>query len=1110
MAKEEIGNLVARVSLDGSEFQHGVGRINRQLKVIQSDFQATSEKLKSFGSAEDRLKVKSESLTRQITQQKEAIKALDLSLQESIDKKGADARATQNLQTKYNRANRDLAKMENQLKATNSELAKENSFLYKFSQDLDKTGSKMQKIGSKMHDVGRSMTFGLTLPVGGALAYGVKAYADFNNELVKMRTLLNNGTQSASTLNQEMNSLGSQSQKWAQQYGESTKEINTGTEEIIKKGYTYNQVIAAMPTLLNAARGSGDDFNTVMSNITSTLEQFNMKSKDTATMTKNTKRVADDLTYVANKTAASFDDMGVAMSYVGPVAHSVGYSLEDTAAAIGLLSNNGILADKAGTQLRMAISRMLKPTKASAAAFEKMGISTKKLKKGFYTLPQLIKTINEHTKNMTKAEKAHLVAQGFGTRSQTGMNILLTQGADKLRKLSGEEQKATGYTKKLSDQMGNTAQVHMKQLASAFQVLEQQIGEQLIPQITPLIKNLSHLVQEFGNLSDSQKKTIVHIGEFLAALGPAMLILSPVVKTVGLLGKGVGKLGGLLSSAGEDALVAEGGFDAMLGPVGLVLAGVTALGVGVAAYMKHQHDANTVNLHASDALDKQYESQNSMIDQLDKLRGQSHLTNKEFGDYLDILSKIKQTADPKTLDDLKKKLHDLQKRSGLSNQQLSTMVDLNKKLAEKIPAATSKITDQGNAIAGTTDKLKKYNAEVLNEAISKAEEQRLKAIKEHKKVQDELTKKIQETNTDQKIAANYSKEYYNYSKKSVEKQKEKIHWELKNKVLLPWQKAQLEGQLKALRGGKEAAYQRYLTAKHQYNLDLQQLDGLRKKNKVLDEADQKEERLLLQSAGIRADVAATNVEHGTSIKLIDSSIKKLSEQRDKIAQSASKAGHMTQEQRDTVRQIDGQISRFQSVKSQIEQITGKAHGMNRALGASIDKHVTIRYTQTGAYVGHSAPHLARYASGTNNAPGGMSLVGEAGSELVGFNGLYALIKKATVLDLPKGAQVIPHPKTEELMRAFKNMPKLATGGEILRKGMALVAEKGRELIKMPSAQAAPVSNNAAPMPANQAMPEYIIVNNYMDGNAVGRSVAIPVTKEQARLKLQGGRSRGVK
>ncbi|MDU0404047.1 hypothetical protein KF7HA_02429 [Lactococcus lactis] len=76
--------------------------------------------------------------------------------------------------------------------------------------------------------------------------------------------------------------------------------------------------------------------------------------------------------------------------------------------------------------------------------------------KGNIGLPDMLDTIKKHTEGMTDAEKSSLVAKAFGVEAQTGMNVLINQGGDALRNLTKETQNATGYTKKLADQMNNS------------------------------------------------------------------------------------------------------------------------------------------------------------------------------------------------------------------------------------------------------------------------------------------------------------------------------------------------------------------------------------------------------------------------------------------------------------------------------------------------------------------------------------------------------------------------------------------------------------------------------------------------------------------------------
>lgn len=72
-----------------------------------------------------------------------------------------------------------------------------------------------------------------------------------------------------------------------------------------------------------------------------------MKTNNTSQMIKNSKEATNELAFAADKTSTKFADLGVGMNYVGATAHQAGFSLSETASAMGVLSSNGLEADKA-------------------------------------------------------------------------------------------------------------------------------------------------------------------------------------------------------------------------------------------------------------------------------------------------------------------------------------------------------------------------------------------------------------------------------------------------------------------------------------------------------------------------------------------------------------------------------------------------------------------------------------------------------------------------------------------------------------------------------------------------------------------------------------------
>ncbi|EAF9751164.1 phage tail tape measure protein, partial [Listeria monocytogenes] len=372
-----------------------------------------------------------------------------------------------------------------------------------------------------------------------------------------------------------------------------------------KKGYDINQTMASMPAIFNAARASGDEFETVMTVTTSTLEQFGMISKDTNKQMEYTNKVADVLTYVADKTAAGFSDMGTAMNYVGPISHSLGYSLTDTAAAVGLLSNRGIEGQKAGTGLRGMLTSLLKPSKQAAEAMKSVGLKIEDSNGNMKSLPTLLDDINDKTKKMTKTQKNSFLTMIFGREPLSAVNTLLEAGGDSLRKYSKGADEANGYTKQVADNMRKAGKFGVDQFKASLEVLEQNVGQKLMPALTPIIDWANKMIDKFNDLSGAQQQSIIKWAGVIAAAGPMLMIGGKLVSMTGGLIKGFAGFGKILglgsklaplaagfgatTTAVEGTSLAAAGLAGSFGalPAVIGLAGAALLGAGIYALDKH-------------------------------------------------------------------------------------------------------------------------------------------------------------------------------------------------------------------------------------------------------------------------------------------------------------------------------------------------------------------------------------------------------------------------------------------------------------------------------------------------------------------------------------------
>lgn len=573
-----LGAMYIELGLDVSKFSPTLNGAKNSVKYFQNNVRSLDSTLKGNEKNAGLLQAKYKTLGQAIDSQR---KVLD-ELKKSFDKLDPGTAKFDKAAADIQRENAKLAAMENQLRGVEKALkdvGRENSWAGK----MDKLGDIAKRGGEKFRAMGDAMK-----PVSTALTAGfalsTKKAIDFESQMNTTKSLLADTIPTADELNSTTEKLGESSKGWAKQYGISTASINEGMQEIIKKGFDSNQTIAAMPSILDAAKASGDDFNVVMNASTNILRQFGLDAEDTG-------RVTDSLTYVANKTSAGFSDMGLAMEYIGPVAHSLGMSVEETSAAIGLLSDNGIAGEKAGTALRGALSKLLKPSKSNAKAMRELGFSVEEFQSGSLKLPDIIDRIKESTKGWTEAERSSAIARAFGVEAQTGMNALINQGGDALRNLTKETENARGYTKKLSNELSKSSKNGVERFKSSLEVLQINIGQKLLPLLTPMIEKANKFIEWLDKAPESTKRLVLGVGGFLALGYPLLNMIGNTSTGLGYLFKGGSKVANLFSKglglgkAGKEATEMATQVAGMSGKIGRLKTALTGI-TGKAGLLK--------------------------------------------------------------------------------------------------------------------------------------------------------------------------------------------------------------------------------------------------------------------------------------------------------------------------------------------------------------------------------------------------------------------------------------------------------------------------------------------------------------------------------------------
>lgn len=181
-----VDELVIKWSMDNKSFNDGLSNMNRSMSLLKSEFGATSNKLKSFGSETDKLRNKQDYLTKAMDIQKAKVDTLKSAYDKQVQATGENSKEAENLAIKLNNQVKYYNSLEAELSKTNTELDLQSSKWNKLSQSLEGIGSKFKNVGQKLTDVGKSLSLKLTAPIVAAGTASVKFASDLEESINKV------------------------------------------------------------------------------------------------------------------------------------------------------------------------------------------------------------------------------------------------------------------------------------------------------------------------------------------------------------------------------------------------------------------------------------------------------------------------------------------------------------------------------------------------------------------------------------------------------------------------------------------------------------------------------------------------------------------------------------------------------------------------------------------------------------------------------------------------------------------------------------------------------------------------------------------------------------
>ena len=378
-------NIGPKIGIEGeAQYRKQINDIITQAKTLSSEMKKLESSFTSEGKSVKENNEKRKLLNEQIKTQESRVKELNNMLEQSKAKYGENATQTQKWQQAVNNAETEL----NQL---NTKLSQIPSTLQTVGANMQSFGNSLKSVGASMKQAGQTMTTRVTAPIVGGLTACIKTTMDFDAEMSKVAAI------SGATGN-DFDALRDKAIEMGDNTKFSASESAEAMEYMAMAGWKTEDMLSGISGIMSLAAASGEELGTTSDIVTDGLTAFGMAAEDSS-------HFADVLAAASANANTNVSMLGESFKYCAPVAGSLGFSIEDTATALGLMANSGIKASQGGTALRTLFTNMAHPTDNMASAMKKLGISLDDGKGHMLSLKEIMVQLREGFGDLKMSEE---------------------------------------------------------------------------------------------------------------------------------------------------------------------------------------------------------------------------------------------------------------------------------------------------------------------------------------------------------------------------------------------------------------------------------------------------------------------------------------------------------------------------------------------------------------------------------------------------------------------------------------------------------------------------------------------------------------------------------
>ncbi len=335
---------------------------------------------------------------------------------------------------------------------------------------------------------------GVTISAGAGIADTVQTFAEFETAMSQVKAISGATGENFDKLTEKAKQMGATTKFTATEAAE-------GFNYMAMAGWNTNDMLNGIDGIMSLAAASGENLGTTSDIVTDALTAFGLKASDSG-------HFADVMAQAAASANTNVGLMGETFKYVGTMAGSLGYNIEDVSLAVGLMANAGLKGSMAGTSLNTMFTRLSTNTSGATDAIRELGVEFFNSDGTARKLSDVMKELRTATAGMSAEQKSNLANTVAGMEAQKGLLAILNASEEDYNHLSEAINNADGASKRMADTMLDNLSGKWTLFKSALDGVKIALAERMEPYLMNGLEWLTNHMPDVENALISGGKRI--------------------------------------------------------------------------------------------------------------------------------------------------------------------------------------------------------------------------------------------------------------------------------------------------------------------------------------------------------------------------------------------------------------------------------------------------------------------------------------------------------------------------------------------------------------------------------------------------------------------------